>query len=399
MKEGRLKRLLYKTGIIPMYGRIQKKYYSFKESPDRWYFIFLPIKNNKIVFDSLFGKGYGDDPKAIAELLLNSDDSWDIVWLAYNPISIPEGIRYVKYGSRQAMKELASAKFWVFNARGVKHPKKRKKQVYLQTWHALFPFKYIEKEAHKKLSTTYVEAAKKDGAICDAVISGCSVMSKIMKDSFWLNSNAEILEYGIPTDDVFFNEIYKENIKKQIRLRYGIGNDELIVLYMPTFRDDDSINCYCLEYNSVIKCFENKFKKKCRLIVRFHPNVNSKKIQIPEDKCIDVSDYLIANDILICADYLISDYSGMIMSFALLDKPVFLFSPDLEKYSKTRGLNKCYYDLPLLKAKTNTELISNISAFNREEYYIKWYKYKHTIDFFDDGKASIRVVEWLKSKR
>ena len=44
------------------------------------------------------------------------------------------------------------------------------------------------------------------------------------------------------------------------------------------------------------------------------------------------------NSILSNCDILISDYSGVIMDFLLLDKPIFLYTPDIKKYKKKTGL-------------------------------------------------------------
>lgn len=46
--------------------------------------VFLPIKENRIVFDNFGGKGYGDSTKYIAEELIKSGRNYELVWLVDN---------------------------------------------------------------------------------------------------------------------------------------------------------------------------------------------------------------------------------------------------------------------------------------------------------------------------
>ena len=63
---------------------------------------FLPIKRDKIVFCNFSGRGYGDNPKYIAEEIHKLKLNVDMVWLCADAKSIfPEYIRPVKMWSLQ----------------------------------------------------------------------------------------------------------------------------------------------------------------------------------------------------------------------------------------------------------------------------------------------------------
>ena len=42
---------------------------------------FLPVKRTKVVFQSYYGRGYGDNPKYIADALIKSGEKLDLVWV------------------------------------------------------------------------------------------------------------------------------------------------------------------------------------------------------------------------------------------------------------------------------------------------------------------------------
>jgi CDP-glycerol glycerophosphotransferase len=46
--------------------------------------------------------------------------------------------------------------------------------------------------------------------------------------------------------------------------------------------------------------------------------------------------------LLLLADALVTDYSSLMFDYALLDRPMVFFTPDLEEYTRTRGT---YFDL------------------------------------------------------
>ena len=92
---------------------------------------YLPLKINpkKIVFDNFLGKGYGCNPKYIAEELIKQNVDCEMVWLVSDLNSeMPSKIRKVKYGSLKAYYELATAKVWIDNVRNYKGVEKKKDQ-------------------------------------------------------------------------------------------------------------------------------------------------------------------------------------------------------------------------------------------------------------------------------
>lgn len=108
-------------------------------------FCCFPLQN-KVVFDNMTGKGFGDDPKYIALALLRKSKNLELIWLVKSNSNnnLPIEIKPVKLNSLAALYHLATARVWVDNQRGVFNlAPKRKGQFYIQTWHATFGVKKL----------------------------------------------------------------------------------------------------------------------------------------------------------------------------------------------------------------------------------------------------------------
>ncbi|MFM9293602.1 CDP-glycerol glycerophosphotransferase family protein [Streptococcus sp. ST14] len=374
-----------------------KRYYKLLLKRLMFYpFSWLPLNKRKLVFDNFGGRGYGDNPKYIADELLKQDKNLDIVWLTKDmSTSVPDGVRKVRYGSWRAFLEWSTAKIWVDNIRNSDRPWKRKKQIYLQTWHGSDGVKLVEKDVESTLSKSYLVMAKYDGRISDGIISSCQLQTEQFKKSFWLDDNVEILEYGLPRNDDFFYSEKISHTNQIVRARYNISLDELVVLYMPTFRDNGSTKAYNLDYDKVISSFQKFYNKEVRVLIRFHPNVDNTFFKNDDERLINVTDYPDPQDLMFAADIMISDYSSAPIDFMLLNRTIFLYMPDYEEYTKLRPLNPNFNNLPFIKCYTNLELVEQISRFSKMDYHECIDDYKLKNRRFDDGDAARKCAEWI----
>lgn len=79
------------------------------------------------------------------------------------------------------------------------------------------------------------------------------------------------------------------------------------------------------------------------ILIRAHVNTR-KMLGIKYDEMVrNESDYPNVNDLLSISDYLISDYSSIIMDYSILGRPIICFGYDYEQYRKDRG--GFYFDL------------------------------------------------------
>lgn len=359
----------------------------------------LPINKKKIIFSNFFAQGYNDNPKYITEELLRRNCDYKLVWILNDTsIELDERIIKVKYPSIRAIYEYSTSKMIVQNIRNFHINKKRKNQIYLQTWHGAGAFKKVEGQSENKLSQHYINEAKYDGLITDGIIADNSYSYNLFKKYFWLNDKAEILKTGSPSYDYIITNKNNIELINSLKNKYNI-KDELVVLYAPTFRDDNSTTGYIKNFDTIIKSFNEISKRNIKIIVRFHPNVQKLDLGIKYNNQIVKSDTTQdIKELSLISDFLISDYSSVMYDFLLLDKPVFRYVNDIEDYRKMRGLPDEFFEYPFSLNQSIDDLNNSIKKMDLKEYYKELNIYNKSNNKYNDGTASSKIAEWINSK-
>ena len=359
-------------------------------------FRLLPVKKNKVVFLNFDGKGYGENPKYVAEEILRQKLPWKLVWITKGDAFVPDGIKKVNNGFG-AFCELATAKVIVSNCKTNVVPRLRKKrnQFYLQTWHGDFVLKHIEKEVEGMLSPDYVAASKADSAITDAVVSGSKSFTNIVKESKWLPETCKILEVGVARNDIYFRDA---KFQDELKRKFGFSPSERILLYAPTIRDDGSTDCFNLDFEKLRLRLCQMTHDTWKIVVRLHPYLSSRSgLFAYNDNIINGSLFDDQQELCVVSDALVTDYSSIMCDFFLQGKPVFLYAPDLERYADSRTGRGLRFELPIPFSHSQVELETQMANFDKEGYDEAIKTFMRTeYQSFDDGHASERIVDVLK---
>ncbi len=355
---------------------------------------YLPISPRKIVFSNFNGRGFGDNPKYIAEEILQRELGLDLVWLVNDMKAVmPKGIRKVPLLTRRGRFELSTAKIIVNNVKIPLPYEKKNNQYYIQTWHGDFPLKFIEGEIEHKLDPLYVYGSKLESAQIDLLLSGTKLMSHVYRKSFWYNG--EIFEFGLPRNDVFFrdNQPQVRLLKNDLR----IIPSTRIALYAPTFRNGGFL--FGLpDFESLHRKLESTTNDNWVIIVRFHPNDQSRTSEITfSNWLIDGSSLPDMQDLEVASDLLITDYSSSVYDFLLQQKPIIRFASDLEHYKEERGLRSVYWKLPLPLCVNNEQLIEHLPYVFSDDYSKAISKFTtDELGTFDKGFAANKVVDRME---
>lgn len=358
---------------------------------------FQKIDNKKVMFMT-YNNNYICNPKYICDEIIRQKLPLDLVWATttkqLTSDQYPPELRLVVRGKYEFFREAASAKVWVDNA--VCFPwnpiYKKKNQFYLQTWHGSMGLKRIGKEDVKNRRWSW--SARLMSKWTNVCISNSTFETEVFRETHW--SKTPIEEWGHARNDILFSsDERKKEIKKKVYDFFSIPYEKKIMLYAPTFRNDQRSNPYSMDYEAILSAVEEKFGGEWVLLNRFH--FKSKKIsQIMDERIYSATEYTDMQELIIAADVGITDYSSWICDFVLTRKPGFIFAPDLNTYNKERGF---YYPLdstPFPIAENNEELQNKIREFDSSTYSKKCEIFLNERGCKENGDAAKKIVELIK---
>jgi len=362
------------------------------------------VKERKAVFTSFAGKAYSDNPKAISEKLHELHPEFDIVWLFISPAKkrkiVPGYVRCVDAGSSEALKELATAKFWVDNFTKPIFLYKGKDQVYIQTGHGDRCFKKVYYDVRTLMPDGhYKEGDLLEPEICDLAVSGSLFMNRLYKSAF--GYEGQILTCGSPRNDQLLSiDKHKvENVREALKIDQGTR----ILLYAPTFRDSklgEAQKFNGIALAEVLSALEEKTGDRWISLIRAHSAASGFEEQlIHDERVMDVTSYEDMADLLLISDMLITDYSSSAGDFALLERPIILFQNDREEYAENE--RAFYFDIdesPFMVAMSQTELINKIRDMDLAAVPQNCRNILAFYGTFETGKSSEAVVNYIISK-
>ncbi len=371
----------------------------------------FPIDGRKIVFCCIEGTtGYTCNPKYIAREFIRGDShckDFKLVWLVNDTSKkFPNKIKVVKNTLINRAYYLSTAKIWIDNSRKQLECRKRKGQIYIQTWHAKIGFKPTCLDRGKSFSKIAYIVSKHDSDMVDYWLSNSDWYDKTLsRGSLY---NGKVLRTGSPRCDILVRGRKKQHIK--IREEYGLPEDAKIMMYAPTFRGGSQgtdrivqTDEGTVDYDMLIANLEKKFGGKWYLFLRLHPQLVARKIKQKakrgttiDKRVIDVSREDDMYRLLAGCDAFITDYSSAAFDAAVMEIPIFLYCDDYKEYEKERG--SLLWDLkklPFGLALDNNELRKRIEEFDDLKYRRGLQEFFAETGMAEKGDASVKVVDFI----
>lgn len=266
----------------------------------------------------------------------------------------------------------------------------------IQLWHAAGAVKKFGLQDPSVLfrSPAAIKRFKQVYSKMDKVVVGSDEMVPIFKAAFKMKDH-QFLRLGIPRTDFFYDPSAIESARHEILSKYPILNDKKVILYAPTFRDQQ------LDAQSIPLSFEDivdQLGENYIMMIKLHPAVAQNMEKFHHPSIISVENNVAINKLLCVTDYVISDYSSIPFEFSLLSKPQIFYPYDLEKYAMERGFWKEYNQLvPGPVVSTDDELVY---VLQKDEFDMERIKaFSSSWNMFSDGQASSKLVDYLlKSK-
>lgn len=373
-------------------------------------FNFLPLKKKVILFESSLFRNYTGNPKYIYEEFVrqNLDEEYDLVWVFKNPDAIDLSKikgkhRVLKYKEFKFFVLFATASFIVSDSRLPRYLRMHKKNCYIQTWHGT-PLKKLALDMTSldmgggKDISKYHDNFRKSSSTWNYLLSQNNFSTNTFRRCF--DFDKEILEIGYPRNDILVNS--SEADINELKESLGLPLDKKIILYAPTWRDNQYYRNGEYKFVSAIDfdALREAISDEYIMIVKYHYLIKDAVdwstyegfiYQFGESEDI-ASLYLVS-------DMLITDYSSVMFDYSVLKRPMVFFAYDLDDYKN--NLRGFYFDFleeaPGPIVLTNDDLIDAIKNYNPSNWAKKYEAYSAKYNHCDDGNASSKVVDLIKS--
>lgn len=328
-----------------------------------------------IIFESFHGHQYSDNPRAIYEYINANMPEYQCVWAVktgYEQPFIDNGVPYIKRLGVKWLLTMPRARYWVFNTRMPDWMIKGKNNVFLETWHGT-PLKKLGLDIPDvKIPGTDTDKYRREfiaeTSRWNYLISPNHFSSQAFMSAFQVKPE-QIIETGYPRNDYIMQNGNNAKLVSGLKKSLGITNTQQVLLYAPTWRDDDFQKQG--KYN-----FENHFPFDA--VLRDNPNMiiltrlhylvaDTFDASVYGERVKDVSNYPDIKELYLIADLLVTDYSSVMFDYSVLQRPVILYMYDYEKYrEQLRGF---YFDPAKKFSKAvcyTTEELTN--KINNHEY-------------------------------
>lgn len=349
-------------------------------------------------FESFHGLAGGDNPGAICEAFARRGLDLDLAFSVDDrSVVLPAGARPVVRQSREYFELLGSAELLVVNASTPQFLRARPDQVVMQTWHGT-PLKRI---AHDRVSHDFnnwqhqrqISVAQRSWGL---MLSQGEFCSGALRSAF--RYDGTVLELGYPRNDVLTSPD-APRLRQQTRRRLGIPERAFVVLYAPTWRDDQRVGrvfekVLYLDPHEVVAGIDDAV-----VLVRGHYNsMRAAEDEHDDGRVLDVTRYPDISHLYLAADALVTDYSSVFFDFAIVDKPMAFLAPDLVQYrDENRGFYLDYHDtVPGVVCDDTAAVVEVLRGEDREA--ARRAEFRRRFTPLDDGSASDRAVDALLAR-
>jgi CDP-glycerol glycerophosphotransferase len=359
-----------------------------------------PLRDS-VLFVSWKGKQCGDNPLGVAAELRRRGDDREQLWVVNDwATPVPADGTGVLRGTREYFDALARSRFIVSNDDMTAPFRKRGGQVYVQTWHGT-PLKRIgfDIENPQFISgTAYFDHLARDVAQWDLLVSPNPFSTGIMRRAF--RYEGEIAEDGYPRNDLLSGPDAAATAAA-VRTRLGLPPGKRVVLYVPTWRDNQ---VYAngkryrfdmrLDLEQAWKALGDDY---VFLIRGHHQMADDAPSGLRPDFAINVTAYPDIAELYLVSDVLLTDYSSAMFDFAVTGRPMLFFTYDLAEYrDKLRGF---YFDFeaqapgPLLA--TSAEVVTALEGIDEltASYQERYQRFTTQFCPLDDGHAAARLCD------
>lgn len=355
-------------------------------------FRLLPLQD-RVSFIAFSGRQYSDSPRRISELLLKEHPEIQQVWAFNEPEKFrfleEKGIKVVKYKSLQYLYYVMTSRVYVDNAEFWSILKFRPGQMVLETWHGGGAYKRVGGHRIDVNQREQQHAVEKMNKITLFLSSSKAFTNFVIRDAY--QYRGEVLECGLPRNDDLLHP--DAAASQRVRKALDIPENAKVLVYAPTFRNSHSLDLYDVDFAALKAALEAKFGGEWVILLRMHYYLADKAMASQADFLRNATDYPDMQDLLQCADVLLTDYSSCMWDFSLMHRPCFLYARDISEYRGERDFYTPIEGWPFPLASNNAELAQIIADFDENSYRAAVDRHHQELGSTESGTAARQCAE------
>lgn len=350
-----------------------------------------------VFFESFYGQNASCNPLALDRAIAAARPDVARYWgVADASVAVPEGSIPLVEGSAEWWRVRAGARLIVVNDWLRNRYRARPHQKVLQTWHGTMLKKLALSRKRPGLRTAL--ATLRERSRWDILLAQNDFAKRIFRRAYaYLGP---IWEEGYPRDDVLAvpsppTRTSSRGDAAAIRARLGIPDGARVLLYAPTWCDDRPDHVDHLN----VSRFMEQLGPGYVMLIRGHARTLQPGEDVRAGGVIDVTSYPDVSDLFLAADALVTDYSSVMFDFSVTGKPIYFFTPDLDRYREV--LRGFYFDLLPVAPGPVVQEVSELLELVRHpdgvrvEYAARYAAWRERFNPRDDGHAAERVVARL----
>ncbi|WP_256968014.1 bifunctional glycosyltransferase/CDP-glycerol:glycerophosphate glycerophosphotransferase [Streptomyces sp. CS227] len=297
----------------------------------------LPLRERDALFGAGDGHGYTHHPAALERAARDLVPGLRTFWITRpeHRHTAPTATRRVTPGSAAYFTALARARYLVTDGEPEPGHVKRRGQCVVQTGRGT-PLKRIGAEVLDRpaAGTTDVHRVVATADQWDYALSGNRHTTLTWERAY--PAPYTVLEYGQPRADAFHSP--DPAARERLRETLGLAPDVTALLYAPTYRDHRTGPHRPPDLDRMLRRLGPRFA----VLARAHPRCGAPLLPpgtAPSARLIDVSGHPSVERLCLASDALITDYSSLMVEYAVLDRPIVLYADDWAAFEAARGLS------------------------------------------------------------
>lgn len=365
----------------------------------------LPLHPERILIYSLKQRGYSCNLKYLTEhLKRDPGQRFEILWVVRTreeqALVSRHGVKAVLLHSPEHIFYRLRAGIVITNDEFYPLFLKRRGQRYINVWHGAINYKKIGYEGLSFTNPMQRLIYRMNNPRPDCFVSGSRAFTQTTAQAFRFPREI-FLECGLPRNDLLCRTPDPARLSA-LRQRLGIPEGARAVLYAPTFRKGKNGAPALPDEKAICDALSRRFGGRWVMLVRQHYFVDGGE-KSPGD-IIDVSHYEDMQELLLCSQCLISDYSSCMWDYSLTRGPCFAYTPDLEEY---RERDRSFFippeNWPYPVCADVETLCRNIMEFDEQQYRARVAEHHMTQGRFDRGTAcealEKKLIQYLEEKQ